>query len=128
MAILTAALVTALNTALADAGFTRAVTWQQLSAGVLGAAQDLTVTVESDQKRHVWMDTGDGSQHLLVRTVQVRLSGASTANLGDKLNYDGAAFTITDIAGTDDRPLWTASVSVDYGRGTKDRFRAEGRT
>lgn len=127
MAVLPAALVSALNTALADAGFTRAVTWQQYAAGVLGAATDITVTVESDQKRHVWMDTGDGSQHQLVRTVQVRLSGASTANLGDKLNYDGTAFVISAISGTDDRPLWTADSKVDYGRGTSDRFRGENR-
>lgn len=127
MAILPSALVTALNTALADAGFTRSVTWQQYTAGVLGLAQDLTVTVESDQKRHVYFDVGEGSQHQMVRTVMVRLSGASTANLGDKLNYDGAAFTITAISGTDDRPMWTAEVAVDYGRGTKDRFRGENR-
>ncbi len=126
MAILPAALVSALNTALADAGFTRAVTWQQYTAGTLGAAQDLTVTVESDQTRHAW--TEDGQQHLRVRTVQVRLSGSSTANLGDRLNYDGVAFSITSISGTDDRPLWTAEFSADYGRGSKDRFRAEGIT
>lgn len=129
MSVLPTACQSALNNALTGAGFTRAATWQAWSAGVLGTASNITVTVESDQTATVWVPAQDGNQMMRVRTVQVRLVGStSTARHGDVLNYDGVDFTISAINGTDDLPMWRAESKMDYGRGPADRFRAEGRT
>ncbi len=126
MSVLPASAQSALTSALSSAGFTRAATWQAWSGGVLGVAAAISVVVESDQTARVWGD--DGRQSVRVRTVMVRLLGSTAAaRLGDVLNYDSVAFTLTQINGTDDLPLWRAESQVDYGRSADDRFRAEGR-
>jgi hypothetical protein len=127
MTIIASHHLSALRNAVANVGFARSLTYQVWSGGSLGAAIPLSAVVQADSNDERF-DQESGTRYR-VRTLSIQVNQAVTtaARLGDRINYDGQAFTVVSVDPTGDLPIWRAVLETSLGVQRDDRFRAEGR-